>query len=97
MQPGGNDDVFGVDFEVAGAEKVAGELFAQGEDTGDRAVAIFSGTEGLFERVEDGGGGMKVRLAEFEVDDGAALAFEFLGAGEDGERAFTAHDRESAG
>ena len=40
------------------------------------------------EGVDDRSRGMKIGLAELEVNDGAALALEFLGAGEDGEGAF---------
>ena len=39
--------------------------------------------------------GMEIGLAEFEMNDGAALGFQFFGAREDGERAFAAHDGHS--
>ena len=32
---------------------------------------------------------MKIRLAKFEMDDGAAFALEFFGARENSERAFS--------
>src|SRR5258705_12054420 len=38
---------------------------------------------------------MEVRFAEFQMNDGAPLALQFLRASEDRERAFATHDRES--
>ena len=70
-------------------------FFAQSGHSGDGAVAIFAFGEALWWQIDDRLAGMEVGLAEFQVDDGAALGFEFFGAGEDGERAFAAHDRHS--
>jgi len=45
------------------------------------------GNSGTY-RVHNGSSGMKVRFAEFEMNDGATGALEFLGARINGQRAF---------
>lgn len=65
------------------------DFFAQRGDAAGGAVAIAARCDGVSKRIDDRRCGMKVGLAKFQMNDGAALALEFLGAGENGERAFT--------
>ena len=48
-----------------------------------------------FQGVVHGLRGMEIGLAQFQMDNGAALSFQFFGSGEDGKRAFPTHDGHS--
>jgi hypothetical protein len=66
-----------------------GDGGAQGRDAARGNVTVAAGSYRVAQSIHDGGGGMKIGLAKFEVDDGAAVALEFLGARKNGEGAFT--------
>ena len=62
-------------------------------NTGYWAVAVFALVESAIEGFAHRRGGMKVGFAKFEVNNGTTGAFEFFGAGINGEGAFPAHHR----
>ena len=92
LAAGRDHDVGRGDLDAAGAREVGGDFFAQRGNAGHGAVTVFAVGQRLGGRFDDRLAGMEVGLAEFQMNDGAALGFQFLGAGEDGERAFAAHD-----
>ena len=71
-----------------GARKVVRDFFAQRWNAARCAVAVAAGSDCVANGVHNGCGRMKIRFAEFEMDDGAALLFEFLGARKNGEGTF---------
>jgi len=89
LAAGRNQDLFRLKREFSGAREIVGDFLAQRRNAAGGAITIAAGGHGIAKRIYNGCRGMKIGFAEFEMNDGAALALEFLGAGEDGERAFT--------
>jgi hypothetical protein len=63
-------------------------FFAQGGDATRGTVAIAARSNGIPDGVNNGRGGMKIRFAQFEMNDGTTLALKFFGARKNGEGAF---------
>ena len=80
---GGDDDLLGGEVDASAAAGVVGDGLAQGRDAGGGVVAGLAVGDGAHAGHGDVGVGVKVGLADLEVDDVAALGFEGLGAGED--------------
>ena len=75
-------------LEAARAQQVICDGFAKSGDSTCRYVAVAAGGCGVAESIHDRSGGMKIWFAELQVNDGAALAFEFFSAGENSQCAF---------
>ena len=88
LAAGRDQDLFDGAIDAASALQIGGDRFAQGGNAARGNVAVAAFDDGGAQGIDDRGSGMEVRLAEFEMDDRAALLFEFFGAGEDGQRAF---------
>ena len=88
LQPGATRTSSAGNLQAAGALQVGGDGFAESGDAASGDVAVAAGGGGIAQGVDDRGRGMEIGLAEFEVNDGAALALEFFGAGENGQGAF---------
>src|SRR5207249_4460691 len=69
---------------------------AQSRYAEHRAIPFFALIQCSFERLFDWRGEMKIGLAEFKMNDGVALAFQFLGAREYRERTLAAHHRHAS-
>ena len=65
------------------------DFFAKRGDAAGGAVAIASCGDRIAERIHNGRSGMKIGFAEFEMNDGTTLAFQFLGASKYSQRAFS--------
>src|SRR5262249_38494383 len=94
---GRDQNLFGPDHELAGAAEIAGDFFSQSGDAASGAIAIAARSDRVADSVDNRSGRVKVRFAEFEVDDGAALFFKFLGAREDRESAFASELADTRG
>lgn len=89
---GCNQNLFGFHFELSCAPQVFRDGCAQCRNAPCGNVAIVAVGYGRANGIHYRCGGMKVRFAQLQVDDGAALFFQFLGAGEDGESAFAGQE-----
>ena len=69
--------------DAARASEIGSDLVAQRRNADHRAVAVFAVGQRFRRGIDHRLSGMEIRLAQFEMNDGAALGFEFLGAGED--------------
>ena len=86
---GSYEDLFRLNGKISGTREIVRDLFAKRGNAAGSAVAVTSRSHGIAERVHHRSGGMKIGFAEFEMDDRAALAFKFLGARKDRERALS--------
>src|SRR5262249_42485532 len=85
---GSDQDVFWLNIYAPAALEVGGNFFAQGRNTARGAVAIAASSDRAADCIYNGRSRMKVRFAELQVNDGAALFFQLLRARKNGKRAF---------
>src|SRR5712691_1307927 len=90
---GCNHYVDGRNFDIARALQIGGNRLAERGNPHNSAVAVFALGKRFDGGLDDSRAWMKIRLPQFEMNDGTALAFQFLGASVDRKRALSAHDR----
>ncbi len=89
MQPAGsNQHVFRRDAQPASMPQIISDGLAQRRNPARGNIAVASGSNGVPESIHDRGRWMKVRLAQFEMDDGATELFKLFGAGKNSQSAF---------
>ena len=96
LAAGRDEDFFAGNFQAASALQICGDGVRKSGDAASGNVAVAAGGDGVAQGVDDRGGGMKIGLAKFEVNDGAAFALEFLGAGKNREGAFAGQLRNAS-
>src|SRR5262249_25137297 len=83
-----DEHFFRRDVELARALQISADSLAQCKKASRRAIAVPARSHRTAHGVDNRRGRMKVRFAELEMDDGPALALEFLRAREDRQGAF---------
>src|SRR5262249_41750958 len=89
LAAGRDEDLFRNHGETARASEIVRNGLAQRRNAARGAIAVAPIGNRFANGIYHGSGGMKVRAGELQMNDGAALPLEFLGAGKDGKSAFS--------
>jgi hypothetical protein len=83
LAAGHDQDVRGIDCDLAAQQDVRRHRLAQGRDAVRRRVAVMAVAQRLHRRLDDVLGRLEVRLADAEIDDVFAFGRQRRGSGQD--------------
>ena len=83
LQPGAITMFAGGNADIARALQIRRDFFAESGDSGDGAITVFAIRQSFCGRLDDRCTRMEIRLTQFQMNNGSALAFQFLGVSKD--------------